>query len=90
MYSGKVFRACDHEFKNILSELIGYYLNACDHEQNLKNFEQLALQFYYDTDPDGFDALYELNEKYGPDSDKGKIVRKIIKDQESEAESIDF
>jgi hypothetical protein len=28
-------------------------------EQNLENFEQLALQFYYDTDPDGFDALYE-------------------------------
>ena len=79
-----------HEFKNILSELIGYYLNACDHEQNLKNFEQLALQFYYDTDLDGFDALYELGEKYGPDSDKGKIVRKIIKNQESEAESIDF
>jgi hypothetical protein len=56
-----------HEFKNLLSELIGYYLIACDHEQNFKNFEQLALQFYYDTDPDGFDALYELSEKYGPD-----------------------
>ena len=68
-----------HEFKNILSELIGYYLIACDHEQNLKNFEQLALQFYYDTDPDGFDALYELSEKYGPDSDKGKIVREILR-----------
>ena len=60
-----------HEFKNILSELIEYYLIACDHEQNLQNFEKLALQFYYDTDPDGFDALYELSEKYRPDSDKG-------------------
>jgi len=79
-----------HEFKNILSELIGYYLIACDHEQNLKNFEQLALQFYYDTDPDGFDALYELNEKYGPDSDKGKIVQEILRRQESEPDSIDF
>jgi hypothetical protein len=79
-----------HEFKNILSELIGNYLIACDHEQNLKNFEQLALQFYYDTDPDGFDALYELSEKYGPDSDKGRIVREILRRQESEPDSIDF
>ena len=79
-----------HEFKNILSALIEYYLIACDHEQNLKNFEQLALQFYYDTDPDGFDALYELSEKYGPDSDKGKIVREILRRQESEPDSINF
>jgi hypothetical protein len=56
----------------------------------MKNFEQLALQFYYDTDPDGFDALYELSEKYGPGSDKGKIVREILRRQESEPDSIDF
>jgi hypothetical protein len=37
----------------------------------------LALQFYYDTDPDGFDALYELSEKYGSDSDKGKNLNQI-------------
>ena len=79
-----------HEFKNILSALIEYYLIACDHEQNLKNFEQLAFQFNYDTDPDGFDALYELSEKYGPDSDKGKIVREILRRQESEPDSINF
>ena len=79
-----------HEFKNILSELIGYYLIACDHEENLKKFEQLVLEFYYDTDPDGFDALYELSEKYGPDSDKGKIVRKLLRRQESEPDSINI
>ena len=79
-----------HELKNILSELIGYYLIACDHEQNLQNFEKLALQFYYDTDPDGFDALYELSQKYRPDSEKGKIVHEILRRQESEPDSIDF
>jgi len=79
-----------HEFKNILSELIGYYLIGCEHEKDLRNFEELALNFYYDTEPDGFDALYELGEKYGPDSDKGKIVRGIIRKQESEPDSIDF
>ena len=46
--------------------------------------------FYYDTDRDGFDALYELSEKYGPDSDKGKIVREILRRQEPEPDSIDF
>jgi hypothetical protein len=45
------------------------------------DFEQLALEFYYDTDPDGFDAFYELSDKYGPDSDKGKIVREIVRRQ---------
>jgi len=69
------------QLEELLSELIGYYLIACDHEPNLKNFEQLALQFYYDTDPDGFDALYELSEKYGPESDKGKNVREILRRQ---------
>jgi hypothetical protein len=78
------------QVEDLLSELIAYYLIACDHEQNLQNFEKLALQFYYDTDPDGFDALYELSEKYRPDSDKGKIVQEILRRQESEPDSIDF
>ena len=52
--------------------------------------EKDSEQFYYDTDPDGFDALYELSEKYGPHSNKGKIVREIFRRQESEPDSIDF
>jgi hypothetical protein len=79
-----------HEFKNILSDLIIYYLIACEHEKDLQNFEELASDFYYHTEPDGFDALYELAEKYGPDSDKGKIVRKIIQEIESEPDSLEF
>ncbi|MFC1856550.1 hypothetical protein ACFL9U_00805 [Thermodesulfobacteriota bacterium] len=79
-----------HEFKNILRELIGYYLIGCEQEKDLRNFKELALNFYYDTEPDGFDALYELGEKYGPDSDKGKIVRRIIQKQETKPESIVF
>jgi len=78
------------QLEDILSEMIGHYLIACDHEQNLQNFEKLALQFYYDTDPDGFDALYELSQKYRPDSEKGKIVHEILRRQESEPDSIDF
>jgi hypothetical protein len=79
-----------HEFKNILSELIIYYLIACEHEKDYKNFEELASGFYYHTEPDGFDALYELAQKYGPDSDKGKIVGKIMREIESEPDSFEF
>jgi len=79
-----------HEFKNILSELIEYYLIGCEHEKDLRNFEKLALNFYDDTEPDGFDALSELSERYGPDTDKGKIVRRLIREQESKPESINF
>ncbi len=79
-----------HEFKNILSEMIGYYLMGCEHEKDPRLFEELVLDFYYNTEPDGFDALYELCEKYGPDSEKGMIVREIIQKQKSEPESIDF
>ena len=73
-----------HEFKNILSELIGYYSIGCEHENDPRLFEELASDFYYNTEPDGFDALYELCEKYGPDSDKGKIVRELMRRQKSE------
>ena len=79
-----------HEFKNILSDLIGFYLIACEHEKDLKNFEELAMDFYYHTKPDGFNALYELSENFGPDSDKGKIVREIIQKKDSEPESIEM
>ena len=67
--------------------LPGRYSN---NEKDLRLFEEMALNFFYDTEPDGFDALYELCERYGPDSDKGKIVREIIQKQDSEPGSIDF
>ncbi len=43
-----------HEFNNILSMLIFHYLNACEEEQDIKKFEQIVLNFYYDTEADGF------------------------------------
>ena len=79
-----------HEFKNTLSDLIIYYLIACEHEKDLQKFEELALDFYHHTEPDGFDALYELARKYGLETEKGKIIRKIIQEIGSEPGSIDF
>ena len=79
-----------HEFKNILGELIQFYLSACEKENDLRNYEDLVRNFYYDTEPDGFDPLYKLKQKYGPDSDKGKIIRKLKQEQESQPECIRF
>jgi len=77
-----------HEFKSILGELIQFYLKACEKETDLGNIEELVQDFCLSSEPDGFDALYELEQKYAPDSDKGKIIRKIRNEKESEPESI--
>jgi len=78
------------EFKNILGELIQFYLNACEKEQDPNNFEELVIDFCCYTEPNGFDALHELEQKFGPDSDKVKIIQKIRQEQKSEPESIEF
>ena len=79
-----------HEFKNMLSELIQLYLKACEEEQDMNNFKEIVLNFHYDTEPDGFDALYELEQQIDPVSDKGKILQKIRQEQELEPETIEF
>ncbi len=79
-----------HEFRNILGDLIQFYLKACMEEHDMSNFEELVLSFYYDTVPDGFDALYELEQHIAPGSDKAQIVQKVRQEQESEPESVRF
>jgi len=77
-----------HEFRNTLADLIHYYLKACKEEHDMSNFEELVLSFYYDTVPDGFDALYELEQHIAPGSDKAKIVQKIRQGQKLDPECI--
>ena len=77
-----------HEFRSILADLIHYYLKACKEEHDMSNFEELVLSFYYDTVPDGFDALYELEQHIAPGSDKAKTVQKIRQGQKPEPESV--
>ena len=79
-----------HEFRSILADLIHYYLKACKEEHEMSNFEDLVLTFYFDTVPDGFDALYELEQHIAPGSDKAKIVQKIRQGQKLEPECIKF
>lgn len=79
-----------HEFRSILADLIHYYLKACKEEHDMSNFEELVLGFYYDTVPDGFDALHKLEQHIAPGSDKAKIIQKIRQGQKLEAESVMF
>lgn len=79
-----------HEYRNILSELIQLYLKACEEERDISKFNELALDFYYVTEPDGYDALYELEQRFQPGSEKWEVVKKLAQDRLSEPEYIEF
>jgi hypothetical protein len=78
------------EFRNILGDLIQFYLKACKEEKDMSKFEELVRDFYYYTEPDGFDALYEIEHQIPPESDKRKIIEKTRQELELESESIKF
>jgi hypothetical protein len=67
-----------HEFENVLRPLIQYYTAACTNQANLKMFSELAQDFYYATDPDGYDALFALRELFEPGMEKRKIIDFLI------------
>ena len=71
-----------HEFENILSILITYYTQACIDQANLDTFSELAKDFYYSTNPDGYEAYYALRELFEPETDKRKIIDFLISEDE--------
>ena len=83
-----------HEFENILSVLIKYCTQACIDQGNLQTFSELVQDFYYYTNPDGYDAYYALRDLFEPETDKRKIIDFLIEtDEEDEKkvmESVDF
>ena len=85
-YPGRIDLLSDlsffHEFENILSILITYYTQACVDQGNLDTFSELAKDFYYSTNPDGYEALYALRELFGPETDKRKIIDFLIAEEE--------
>jgi len=74
-----------HEFENILSILINYYTQACIDQGNLDIFSELAKDFYYSTNPDGYEAYYVLRELFEPDTEKRKIIELLIAEEEQAA-----
>jgi len=79
-----------HEFRNMLGVLIRLYLKACEEEQDTDRFKEIAEDFYYAVEPDEYDALQELKQRFPSDSAKGKVVRTLIQDRFSEPEDIQF
>jgi hypothetical protein len=53
-----------HEFKGILKEVIDHFIVACEKQENLEVFSETVQDFYYATAPDGFDAFYELKQRF--------------------------
>ena len=90
-YPGRIDLLSDlaffHEFENILRILITYYTRACMAQSNLETFTELARDFYYSTNPDGYEALYALREIFDPDTKKRKIIDSLIAETEEDEEA---
>jgi hypothetical protein len=97
-YPGKIDLLSDlsffHEFENILSILISYYTQACVDQGNLDTFTELAKDFYYSTNPDGYEAYYAFRELFKLETDKRKIIDFLIAEEEEaekkSSQPIDF
>lgn len=70
-----------HEFKNILSLVITHYTRACLNEMNLQVFAELAEDFCYATNPDGYEALIALRELFESHTEKRKIIDFLISEE---------
>lgn len=84
-YPGRIDLLSDltffHEFENILSILIKYYTQACIDQNNLETFSDLIKDFYYSTNPHGYEAYYALRELFEPDTEKRKILDFLITEE---------
>ena len=85
-YPGRIDLLSDlsffHEFENILIILISYYTRACVDQGNLDTFTELAKDFYYPTNPDGYETYYALRELFEPYTDKRKIIDFLMAEEE--------
>ena len=71
-----------------MSELIRLYLKASEEEQDIDRFKEIVEDFYYAVEPDGYDALQELEQRFPSDSAKGEVVRKLIQDRLEQSRSL--
>jgi hypothetical protein len=88
-YPGRIDLLSDlaffHEFENCLTLLIAHYTRACIEQENLETFTELVKDFYYSTNPDGYEAYYALRELLEPETNKRKIIDSLIaEDEEAE------
>jgi hypothetical protein len=80
-----------HEFERNLPELIEHLTTACRLEDDQQKFSEIALEFYYSTMSDGYNALHALRDMFDEHSDKRKIIDFLISEQnDQEQEDIVF
>jgi hypothetical protein len=79
-----------NEFRNVLGDLIEAYLLACGKENDLDRFRELVTSFCLDTEPDGFDALHELEQVCSAGSAKWEVIQAVRNRLESDAEPEDI
>lgn len=63
-----------HEFEGILRLLVDHFMIACEKQENLEVFSEIVQDFYYATAPDGFDAFYELRERFPVGTRKRAVI----------------
>jgi hypothetical protein len=79
-----------HEFERNLPELITYLTRACQLEDDLSRFSEIAHEFYYSTQADDYHALAALQEIFAEGSDKRKIVDFLISEAKGDQEEVEF
>jgi len=77
-----------HEFHPMLGELIHLYMTACERENDVNAFRELAEDFFYNTVEDGYEALYALKEIYSAAADKGFVIEQLLIEQEELASGV--
>jgi hypothetical protein len=77
-----------HEFENMLSTVIKYFTQACVLQENLQTFGELAREFYWATNPDGYEALHALRELFAERKDKRTIIDFLIEEMEAEGPEV--
>ncbi len=67
-----------HGFQNQLNLLIKHYSQACEKQENLDAFTELAKGFYDAVIPDGFNAYYALRDLFNSGTDRRKVVDFLV------------
>jgi hypothetical protein len=77
-----------HIFSPILKELIMYYNKACEAEQDMTLYRQLAQDFHINCSSSGYEAFYALDQKLSENDPKKAVLKDLI--SEWNEESISF
>lgn len=80
-----------NEFDRNLPELIEHFIRACKLVDDLQAFAEIAREFEYSTQEDGYHALAALQDVFDGGSDKRKVIDFLVNEQErQEREDIPF